>query len=102
MEENQLFTQLSSEEAVTITGGGLMEAAAYLTVIQSLLPEMAGSPEVLTTAFLFLIGVLSLPSNQNKNLVNNAPVVGSPVPVNPSLGATPMGSSGAGFINIVY
>jgi hypothetical protein len=68
MEQNQLFAQLSPEEAAIVRGGGLIEAASYLIVMQSLFPFIAYSPEVLNTALLLLAGVLSFPQNNNTNL----------------------------------
>ncbi|MGC8454475.1 MAG: hypothetical protein ACL9RN_15915 [Cylindrospermopsis raciborskii] len=98
MEQNQLFAQLSPEEAAIVRGGGLIEAASYLIVMQSLLPDIAESAEVLNTAFLLLIGVLSLPTNNNINSVNNAPIVGSPGQISPALGSPIISSFGTGLI----
>lgn len=61
MAQNNLFTEISEEESATIKGGGFLEAAAYLIVMQSLFPFIAYSPEVINTALLFLTGVLSFP-----------------------------------------
>ncbi|MCZ2207604.1 hypothetical protein [Cylindrospermopsis raciborskii] len=68
MEQNNLFIELSGEEAASTTGGGFIETAAYLIVMQSLFPFIAYSPEVLNTALLLLAGVLSFPQNNNTNL----------------------------------
>ncbi|WP_143755230.1 hypothetical protein [Cylindrospermopsis raciborskii] len=67
MAQNNLFTEISEEESATIKGGGFLEAAAYLIVMQSLFPFIAYSPEVINTALLFLTGVLSFPQNNNTN-----------------------------------
>ncbi|MFM5983358.1 MAG: hypothetical protein ACKO9I_22965 [Sphaerospermopsis kisseleviana] len=71
MKKNNLFSELSPEEAANVSGGGLFEAAAYLTVMNALFPYLAGSPEVINTAFLFLIDALSVSETGSKSSVND-------------------------------
>lgn len=71
MENNNLFTEISPEEAANVSGGGLLEAAAYLTVMKAFFPDLADRPEVLSTALLFLIGALSVPKINSTNLFNS-------------------------------
>ncbi|WP_353931067.1 hypothetical protein WJM97_00160 [Okeanomitos corallinicola TIOX110] len=71
MEKNNLFTEISPEEAAGVSGGGVIAAASYLTVITHLFPQMARSPEVINIAFLLLIGALSIPGIDNLELGEN-------------------------------
>lgn len=71
MENNNLFTEISPEEAAATSGGGVLAAASYLTVITHLFPEMARSPAVINIAFLFLIGALSIPEIDSLELGEN-------------------------------
>lgn len=54
LENNEMFTQVSSEESVSVKGGDLASAANYLTVTNSLFQGrgFTGSPTQLNTAFL--------------------------------------------------
>lgn len=71
MENNNLFTEISPEEAANVSGGGLLEAAAYLTVMKAFFPNLTDRPEVLSTALLFLMGALSVPRINSTSLFNN-------------------------------
>ncbi|AFY46946.1 hypothetical protein Nos7524_1052 [Nostoc sp. PCC 7524] len=58
MEKNSLFTEISAEDAADVSGGGLLTAAAYITVANAfnISPELTQ-----TTALLFLINALAVP-----------------------------------------
>jgi hypothetical protein len=60
LKNNELFSEISNQESAKINGGGLLTAAAYVTV-SNLIPELAGSPEQANTAFLLAINVLPGP-----------------------------------------
>jgi hypothetical protein len=75
MEQNNLFTEISHEEAAAVSGGGLFEAAAYITVVKALFPDFADSPEVLNTVLLLLTGALSIPEISNTTVANNNAIV---------------------------
>jgi hypothetical protein len=71
MENNNLFTEISPEEAAGVSGGNVIAAASYLTVITYLFPHMARSPEVINVAFLLLIGALQIPEIERLQLGEN-------------------------------
>jgi hypothetical protein len=59
MEKNSLFTEVSPEESAGVNGGGLLTAAAYLTVANAFNISREVSQN---TALLFLINALSVPN----------------------------------------
>ena len=54
IEKKEFFSEVSFEDSANIYGGGLLAAAAYIT-ISNLIPKLAGSAEQANTALLFAI-----------------------------------------------
>ncbi|HEY9799983.1 MAG TPA: hypothetical protein V6D25_06450 [Leptolyngbyaceae cyanobacterium] len=52
LENNEMFTQVSSEESASVSGGNLASAANYLAVTNALIPGLRNSATQLNTAFL--------------------------------------------------
>ncbi|MBO1054267.1 MAG: hypothetical protein ACLBM3_20190 [Dolichospermum sp.] len=60
LKNNEFLSEISNQESANINGGGLLTAAAYITV-SNLIPQLAGSAEQANTALLLAINVLPGP-----------------------------------------
>lgn len=66
IENSHIFTEISTEEAADISGGGLLTAAAFA----SLAPYFNfTTPEIRSISFLFLINALPVPGFLSSDLI---------------------------------